>query len=274
MALKPFELLYDGSNDDGTSLPDAVRARYGSDWSIPDASPYTYVNFVTARDGRVSFNVPGHLGGGDVSDFDANDVWLMAMLRARADAVMIGEGTLRSEPAHVWMYQHFHPDDQDLVALRAAECTREYALQVVVSLDGTLPEEAAMLQRPEVDVLVATTSAGAKQVPKGLDTLVLGENGVDVAELVRILARDHGVKRLLCEGGPRLYGSVLRAGIPLDEFVTLSPLLLGEDESVRRPSLVEGVAWLPGATPRSTLLSVRRAGDYLYLRSRYPAKTS
>jgi 5-amino-6-(5-phosphoribosylamino)uracil reductase len=229
-----------------------------------------YVNFVTARDGRVSFNVAGHLGGGDVSDFDANDVWLMAMLRARADAVMIGEGTLRSEPSHVWMYQHFHPDDDDLVALRSAECTREYALQVVVSLEGTLPEDAAMLQRREVDVVVATTTVGATRVPDGVETIVLGETEVDLRQLVRVLVDDYGVKRLLCEGGPRLYGSVLRARLPLDEFVTLSPLMLGEDESVRRPSLVEGAAWQPGATPRSRLLSVRRAGDYLFLRSRYP----
>jgi 5-amino-6-(5-phosphoribosylamino)uracil reductase len=230
-----------------------------------------YVNFVTARDGRVSFNVPGHLGGGDVSDFDAHDIWLMAMLRSRADAVMIGEGTVRSEPSHVWIYQTFHADDPDLVALRSAECEREHALQVVVSLDGTVPDDAAMLARPEIDVLVATTTAGAKRVPSGVDTIVLGETEVDVRELVRVLVRDHGVKRLLCEGGPRLYGSVLRAGLPLDEFVTLSPLVLGEDETVRRPSLVEGAAFQPGATPRSRLLSVRRAGDYLYLRSRYAA---
>jgi hypothetical protein len=43
--------------------------------------------------------------------------------------------------------------------------------------------------------------------------------------------------------------------------------------SFREPgnrSLVEGAAFAPGAAPSSTLISLRRGGDYLYLRSRYP----
>ena len=64
---------------------------------------------------------------------------------------------------------------------------------------------------------------------------------------------------------------MLRAHLACDEFVTLSPLVLGDDLATepRRPSLVEGARFQPGAAPRSRLLSVRRAGDHLFLRSRY-----
>jgi riboflavin biosynthesis pyrimidine reductase len=91
-------------------------------------------------------------------------------------------------------------------------------------------------------------------------------------ECIEILAElaARGVRTLVCEGGPRVYGSLLAAGVELDEFLTLSPLVLGDDEiGPKRPSLVEGVRFAPGAAPRSRLLSVRRGGDHLYLRSRY-----
>jgi hypothetical protein len=51
------------------------------------------------RDGRVSFSEPRHLGGGDVSGFDERDRRLMGLLRARADAVMVGDGTLKAKPS-------------------------------------------------------------------------------------------------------------------------------------------------------------------------------
>jgi len=92
-----------------------------------------------------------------------------------------------------------------------------------------------------------------------------------VIDLRRSL-HDRGYGRLLCEGGPRAYGSLLRAGQIDDEFLTLSPIVIGNHPAGagrHRPSLIEGVAFAPGETPVQRLLSVRRAGDLLFLRSRY-----
>jgi len=54
-----------------------------------------------------------------------------------------------------------------------------------------------------------------------------------------------------------------------DEFVTLSPVLIGSTSSsgARRPSLVEGVGFAPGASPRVAPVALRRAGDHLMMRS-------
>jgi riboflavin biosynthesis pyrimidine reductase len=85
-----------------------------------------------------------------------------------------------------------------------------------------------------------------------------------------VLAGRWGVRTIVCEGGPRLYGAMLREGLVVDEFLTVSPLLLGDDGvGAHRPSLVEAVRFPPGGAPRSRLLSVRAGGDHLYLRSRY-----
>jgi len=274
-----FEVLLDEDDGDGLRLPEPFRAVYGGDWPLPQGDQYIYVNFCVARDGRVSFSDPGHLGGGDVSGFDAHDQWLMGLLRARADAVMMGDGTLASEPEHLWTAEFICPTDAEaFAALRRAEGRRPAPLVVFVSLRGDLPWHAAVFGDPAAEVVIATTTSGARaveadsrSVAASVELLALGDEEVDLRLLAETLAARFGVERLLCEGGPRLYGSLLRARLQCDEFVTLAPIVLGDDgiSGPRRPSLVEGVRFGVDGAPRSRLLSVRRADDHLFLRCRY-----
>lgn len=274
-----FELLLERTEDTGLDLPDSFRAVYGGDWRLPaDGPPYVCMNFCMSRDGRVSFSEPGHLGGGDVSGFDERDRWLMGLLRARADAVMVGDGTLKAEPEYVLTPAAICPSDAAAFAyIREAEGRRPEPLHVVVSNDADLPWDAKVFCRPDLEVVVATTeraAAGAHREAASRDArvevLVVGEERVDVGRLARMLAGRWGVRTIVCEGGPRLYGSMLRERLTLDEFLTVSPLVLGDDgEGTHRPSLVEGLRFTPGGAPRSRLLSVRAGGDHLYLRSRY-----
>ena len=90
---------------------------------------------------------------------------------------------------------------------------------------------------------------------------------------VSILHNDFGVDTLLCEGGPRVYGGFVEAGLVDDEFLTLCPTVIGNlvlGDSVKpRPGLIEGTAFMPNTHPKSVPTSLRRAGDHLFLRSRY-----
>lgn len=275
-----FDVLLDREENDGIGLPAAFREVYGGDWRLPvgGALPYVCMNFCTSRDGRVSFSEPGHLGGGDVSGFDERDRWLMGLLRARADAVMVGDGTLKAEPEYVLTPAAICPSDAvAFAALREAEGRRPEPLHVVVSNDADLPWDAEVFGRPELEVVVATTERAPAAAHREaatraarVEVLVVGEERADVGGLARMLAGRWGVRTIVCEGGPRLYGSMLRERLRLDEFLTVSPLVLGDDgEGAHRPSLVEGVRFPPGGAPRSRLLSVRAGGEHLYLRSRY-----
>ena len=275
-----FELLLERGEDTGAGLPDAFSAVYGGDWRLPAEGPLPYVcmNFCVSRDGRASFSEPGHMGGGDVSGFDERDRWLMGLLRARADAVMVGDGTLKAEPDYVLTPAAICPSDAAaFAALRETEGRRPEPLHVVVSNDGDVPWGAEVFSRPELEVVVATTERAPAAVHREaatraarVEVLVLGEERAAVAGLARMLAGRWGVRTIVCEGGPRLYGTMLRERLRLDEFLTVSPLVVGDDgQGVHRPSLIEGVRFPPGGAPRSQLLSVRAGGDHLYLRSRY-----
>lgn len=278
-SISPFTLLFDDAADDGPGLPTAVQEIYGSDWRLPKTGdrPYVYVNFVLSRDGRVSFNEPGHMSGVDVAGFDRHDQWLMGLLRSRADAILMGDMTLKVEPDHVWSAEFICPANAEtFTTLRESENRSAMPVQVFLSLDGDIDlDSARIFAVEEAQIVIATTARGAArlesrpEVGATLDVVELGSESVDVARLLALLREDFGVETVLCEGGPRAYGSILAAGCVDDEFLALSPVVVGSSADAPRPGLVEGVGFPATAAPRSRPLSLRRAGDLLFLRSRY-----
>lgn len=272
----PFAVLFDEQSTAGRVLPAPFQALYGV-WPLPEPTgrPFTYVNFVMSHDGRVSFNEPGHLGGGDVSRRDSHDRWLMGLLRARADAVLVGGSSIVAAGNHVWTPDAVFPADAAaFAALRQYEDRLPIPLLVVLTRSGRVPAHAPSLDDPQIPVLIATTNAGVRvaQSILGLRAhvryLVVGET-LDQRAVVRTLRQEYGIATLLCEAGPQVYAALLQAKLIDDAFVTVSPIIVGQSKEQHRPSLVDGVAFPHADPPRLRLLSVHRHGSYLYLHSRY-----
>lgn len=272
-----FEVLIEAEHPSGgIGLPPEAMGVYGGDWVLPhpDQGLYRFSMFVVSHDGRVSFAVPGREGGGDVSDFNPHDQWLMGLLRARADAVVVGANTLRLESEHVWTPDFIYPADASLFAeIRRAEGRHETPLHVMLTRSGDVPDHAAIFDRPDLRVIIATTSQGAalatNRVPGHVEVLAVGSDDLDLDGLHRILRDDHGVHTVLSEGGPRVYAELVKAGHVDEEFLTISPVVIGSSEASPRPGLIEGWALEPGDATRSELVSLRRAGDHLFLRTRW-----
>lgn len=272
----PFITLFDEQEQSGTTLSEAFAQIY-SLWPLPAPHaerPFTYVNFVMSHDGRVSFNEPGHGGGGDISRRDRHDRWLMGLLRARADAVLVGGSSIVAAGNHIWTPQAvFHEDKHAWETLRADEGRTPVPLLVVLTRSGNVPAHAPALDSPDLPVLVATTNAGEQRARE-----ILGERSwvryfitgdtLDQHAVMRYV-RSEGMQTLLCEGGPQIYGGLTKDELIDDAFVTISPIVVGEDREHERPSLVEGVAFPVDQPPQLRLLSVHRHGSYLYLHSRY-----
>lgn len=275
-----YTLLFDDDDASGPGLPEVFRTIYGGDWRLLDPSderPYIYTNFVVSHDGRISFDEPGQSSGAPVSLNAPHDTWLMALLRSRADAILTGAATLRAARRHHWTHWATFPADRPAFdALRTAEGRAPLPIFVVISGSGDLPAGAAALRVPGQQTLIATTMAGAERARAALDGLshiayhVTPGDRVDLAELVRHLRQQWGARTLLSEGGARVYGALLAAGLLDEVFTTSSPVIIGNRTAPApaRPSLVEGVAFAPGAAPRLRLVSLRRYGDYLFQRAR------
>jgi len=84
--------------------------------------------------------------------------------------------------------------------------------------------------------------------------------------ILDLLWREFGVRLLLHEGGPGLFGSFVAEGLVDEFFLTIAPHLAGRTVGTIRPGMVEGVEFLPRNAPWLDLLSVKQSGDHLYLR--------
>ena len=97
--LTPLATLYDAAPGVEVPLPIELATLYGPlRFPQPASRPYVIGNFVTTLDGVVSLNVLGKAGGGEISGFNDHDHLIMGLLRAVADAVIVGAGTLRRLP--------------------------------------------------------------------------------------------------------------------------------------------------------------------------------
>jgi riboflavin biosynthesis pyrimidine reductase len=276
----PYQLLFDDGPGPGPDLPAPLRTIYGGGWAMPAppaGRPFVVTNFVASHDGRISFDEPGRSGGGDVSRHARHDTWLMALVRARVDAVLTGSGTLRIARRHLWTPEQVFPDDAAaFAALRAAEGRAPVPLLVVASASGDLPADALALGGDVQPALIATTAAGAERARAllgdrpGLSYHISPGDAVDLAALFAELRAARGVHHLLSEGGARIYGALIAARLIDETFLTVSPVVIGSPPGrPPRPSLVEGVGFSPDDPPRIRLVSLRRAGDYLFQRSAF-----
>jgi len=117
--------------------------------------------------------------------------------------------------------------------------------------------------------LVLTTDEGAAFLAGRLpaeQVVALGPGPfLDVTAAIGALrARGHAL--ILSEGGPRVFGSLLAAGLVDELFLTVSPLLTGRLLGDERLALVEEADLVPGGPQQMDLLGIRRDGGHLFLR--------
>ena len=99
----PLKTLFAGNKGEALPLSAKLTRLYGS-FRVPRAGsrPYIFSNFVTTLDGVVSLRTRGHAAGGDISGFNAQDRMVMGLLRAVADVVIVGSGTLAADSRQIW----------------------------------------------------------------------------------------------------------------------------------------------------------------------------
>jgi riboflavin biosynthesis pyrimidine reductase len=221
-------------------------------------------------DGVVAFEAGVRSSAGSlITDRRPSDRLLMGLLRACADGVLIGAGTLRAEPEHLWTPAHVFPAlAAEFAQLRAGLGLAPEPELVVVSASGKLPLQARALRQ---GATILTTAAAADRLGPGLPAASrvepVGEGPeVDLEKALTGL-RARGLRRLLTEGGPRLAAGLVSDGLLDELFLTRAPVLAGR-RGPERPGLVQGVELLPGRRLNLDLLSLRRDDAYLFLRYR------
>jgi riboflavin biosynthesis pyrimidine reductase len=260
-----LELLWEEGGAAGErALPGALQELYAGGLSFD--GPTVYANFVETLDGVVAVaeleRSNALIAGG--SD---DDRFVMGLLRALADVVLIGAGTLRASPQGRWRPEGVFPSAKGAFAeLRVQRGLSERpAVAVVtggVSLDVSHPALAD-------GGVVLTTVGGAESLAGTVADVVAVNDGarVDLRAALAVL-RARGHERVLVEAGPTTFAALV-ADLLVDElFLTVSPVIAGR-RGAGRPGLVEGVELLPDMHVAPALLSLRRGGDHLFARYRF-----
>ena len=265
LALPPLELLYETPQLPQFDLPRGLAEGYGGPLGFSE--PRLYANFVASLDGVVA--LPGEIQSNRMISADSEaDRFVMGLLRASADAVLVGAGTMRSSPRTHWTAEHAYPPAAALFGeLRRSRGRSRRPVLAVLSGSGSVdPRHPAL----EEGALVVTSRPGATRLrgrlPGAATILTVGaETPVDPTAAVEAL-RQRGHELILSEGGPIAFGALLAAGLVDELFLTTSPLLAGRSPGSPRPALVDNAEFLPAATVECTLLTLRRAGSQLFLR--------
>src|SRR5512134_342394 len=272
--LAPLESLFDAARGDDLPLPLELATLYGPlRFPAGEGRPYVIGNFVTTLDGVASLSDPELPGGGPISGSNPHDRMVMGLLRSVADAVIVGAGTLRSVPRHLWTAEYIFPALAGLYrALRAASGRSEPPLNVIVTARGGIDPDLPVFRSGEVRTLVVTTPEGARSIRERGFSGTVGIEEAESAGGIGALAILSAVNRarpgtiFLVEGGPQLMGEFF-AGRCLDElFLTLAPQVAGRDGTADRPGIVAGKRFAPERPLWGTLAGAKRGGNHLFLR--------
>ena len=182
----------------------------------PAERPYTIVNFVASADGHAAFQGRSRWLSDDA------DRELFHRLREHVDAVMAGTGTLRTE-----RYGRL-VRDPDRRQRRAESGLMPDPLAPIISRSGDVPTDIPLFADPHSHVVVfAPTDFETTGLAAQVDVVRLDPGELTLTTMMRRLRSDFEVRTLLCEGGPILFGALLREDLVDELFLSIAPKLTG-----------------------------------------------
>jgi riboflavin biosynthesis pyrimidine reductase len=200
----------------------------------PPDRPFVFVNFIATADGRAT--IAGRTGPiANRADYE-----LFHALRSRVDAVMVGAETVRVEG--------YGPMDPTAV---------------LVTRRARVPADVGLLNAPGNRVVVLTPSPDAELPPCAAQVSYLR---APLAEGVRRLRSEHGIATIDCEGGPTLFGDLVRAGLVDELHLVVAAKLVAGDDPV---TILAGPELQPPLDLE--LLTLHESGGYLFLRCKLSA---
>jgi riboflavin biosynthesis pyrimidine reductase len=287
--IRPFEVLFDRAEP--SPLDDEAYAPYGNfGFPAPPAGrPWVYSNFVQSLDGITTL-LGKHGSGGEISQ-SREDRWLMDLLRAHADGLLMGMNTMleeqrsRGPESRGIVFRVADPRLRELRQRLGKKRERNIFVTRAVDLDLS---RYKVFDGDVVDAAVLTSPSGAARLKAQgshphVAIIAAGEGeSFDLPQGISKLRDELGIEYLLCEGGPTLYGSLARAALVDEKFMTVSPVEVGQIVPLQqerlpgeanispllRPTVFGGPGFTRENITRWTWLSCRQVGDHQFNRYR------
>jgi riboflavin biosynthesis pyrimidine reductase len=213
--------------------------------------PWVVANFVVSLDGRAAFNGRSGPLGGD------GDLEMFHRLRTQVDAVLAGTVTVATETYGRLAKQ---PERR---AQREADGLEADPALILVSRTGRLPMAAPLFAEPAQRVVAYV--GGEIAVPDvAADLAVHVLEPVDFRGALAHARAEHGIRSVLCEGGPTVLSALVRERVIDELFLTIAPVVVGGGDE---PAITNGPE-LPELAGLAPVWVLEREGA-LFLRYRF-----
>ncbi len=218
--------------------------------------PFVFSNFAMTADGKIAFAKDHFVPFGS-----ARDSRHMMELRATADAVLSGARTVEVTETILGT------GGEKFRRQRLKNGLSEYPLRIIASGAGSIDPGAKIFKKCFSPVIVLTTERASKARLRCLravaDVEIFGGKELDFRAAFRWLRRKWNVRRLLCEGGGELHGTLIHAGLVDELHLTICPKIFGGRHA---PTIADAQGCLKLAeAARFRLVSAKANGDELFV---------
>jgi len=193
--------------------------------------PFISANFAITADGRISTR------NFTPADFSSKrDKRRLVEIRAKCDAVMVSAKTASADNMTMGL------PAEELRAARVEQGMAPYPTRVLLTNSGRISPQLRIFTKDFSPIVIFSTERMPAEVRAALAskaTLHLhpGKH-VDLHEMFRTLRREHGVKRLVCEGGAQIFRALVEAQLLDELYLTMTPRIFGG----RRAPTLTGIA--------------------------------
>ena len=230
--------------------------------------PRILINFAVSLDGKIN-PAPGSRKGPFVMSRGKEDFRRMRLIRAQADAILIGASNLRLDDPGLTLA----PDERE----RRRAAGRPDPARIVVTKHGEgIRTDAKIFDRsiggPAYVVHPSIMPAASRASLSSVAELVeIGTDAVPIDALLGWMRDRLGAATVVCEGGGILVAELFAARAVDELYLTVVPRILGGAEA---PTLVAGAGFDPDQIPDAKLASLEQVGDEIYLRYEFPPSST
>ncbi len=220
--------------------------------------PFVFINAAMSADGKISTAERKQIRISSKEDLDRVDE-----LRASADAIMIGIGTVLADDPSLTV------KSRERQEMRVKQGKEENPVRVIVDSAARIPLEAEVLKKGSGRRIIAVSNTAPKsrveRLSKVAEIIIAGDKEVDLKQLL-IELKKQGINKLMVEGGATLNWSLISLGLVDEINVYIGGLIIGGKAA---PTLVDGSGFLKlEDMPKLELIQCKLMGDGVLLKWR------
>ena len=222
---------------------------------------FIFINSAMSADGKLSTKERKQVKISGKLDFERVDE-----LRAQADAIMIGIGTVLADDPSLTVKSEARKK------ARKAAGKSENPVRIIVDSKARTPLDADVFKKGEGERIIAVSNAAPQERVKELGKKALiiktGTNKVNLSELVGELKK-RGINTLMIEGGATLNWGMLSSGLVDEIYTFVGNLIIG---GTTAPTFTDGEGFSESELLELELISMKKMEEGVLLKWKVKGK--